>query len=78
MLYCQQVMKMKCLNQLCIYQEEDQCLLEEIELDSWGRCKNSIATILIDPSLKIRKKLSREQIENNAAVPYPFKTPPSK
>lgn len=53
-------------------------MLEEIELDSWGRCKNSIATILIDPSLKIRKKLSREQIENSAAVPYQFKTPPSK
>ena len=71
-------MKMKCHNQLCIYQEDNQCLLEEIELDSWGICTNSIGAILIDPSLKIRKQLLREQIENSAAVPYPLKTPPSK
>lgn len=53
-------------------------MLEEIELDSWGRCKNCVSTILIDPSLTIRKKLSRERIESNATIPYKFKTPPSK
>lgn len=66
---------MKCHNQLCIYQEEDQCILEEIEIDPWGHCKNRITTILIDPSLKQRKKLLRERIETNAAVPYKFKKP---
>ncbi len=64
---------MKCHNQLCIYQEEDQCMLEEIELDAWGRCENSIATILHRTALKEEKKALRNYIENRAAVSYKMK-----
>ena len=64
---------MKCHNQLCIYQEDDQCMLEEIEIDQWGRCIAGIATVILDGSLKAGKKMFREHIENPAAVPYKIK-----
>ena len=69
---------MKCHNQLCIYQEDGHCMLEEIELNAWGCCTNSIATIVVDPSLKQRKKVARERIELHAAIPYTMEPPPSK
>lgn len=69
---------MKCHNQLCIYQEDDQCILEEIELDSWGRCKNSIATVLHRSSLKAEKRALRNYVETRTATPYQLKNTPSK
>ena len=52
---------MECLNKLCIYQKNDKCMLDEIELDSSGICQMCIypdipPEILEQEKEKLRKK----------------------
>ena len=61
---------MKCHNQLCIYQENAQCMLEEIEINPWGRCDKAIATVVIEPYLQSSKETMRNHLETRAVVPY--------
>lgn len=54
---------MKCENEFCIYQENDECVLEEVSLDIIGQCTECIYVdlnkeVLISEKEKLRKRLS--------------------
>ena len=57
---------MKCQNDLCIYQTNGVCLLEEISIDNLGMCTDCIypnidEQILNDAKLKLLKKYEKER-----------------
>lgn len=55
-----EVITMRCENFFCIYNEEEKCLLDEIELDICGLCKSCIY-VNIDRSEIVKRK--KEQLE---------------
>ena len=42
MLYCNGVVNLECENEFCIYQENGNCILEDIKLDILGQCTDCI------------------------------------
>ncbi len=50
---------MNCENNLCIYQENDFCILDKVELDFQGQCKACIRIDIEDSDLK---KLKRKKV----------------
>ena len=55
---------LKCENHLCIYWEENQCLLEWICIDSQGHCQSCIqADIPEDLLAQAREKMRRQYEE---------------
>ncbi|WP_195985462.1 hypothetical protein [Clostridium sp. D33t1_170424_F3] len=51
---------LSCENHWCIYNEEHDCMLEEIELDRMGLCRNCILNI---PD-EMEEKLKDEALED--------------
>ena len=56
---------MVCLNEFCIYQKENNCLLDTVELDSNGHCQECIypnipPQILEYEKEKLRNKYKKE------------------
>ena len=49
---------MFCQNKLCIYWEEDECILDEVELDFQGKCTECIYIDIDDEDLKKYRKKS--------------------
>ena len=52
-------MKMLCENYFCLYYENEECMLDEIELDICGCCKSCIYVNI--PKSEINKR-KREQL----------------
>ncbi len=48
---------MTCLNQLCIYQKHDKCVLHTISIDSLGMCESCIQIELSKEELQMKKYL---------------------
>ena len=46
---------MKCENIFCVYQKNDECILEEIELDILGQCRECIYIDLPDDIINEQK-----------------------
>ncbi len=57
------VMEMKCENHFCIYENEGFCLLEYIELDIQGQCKECICVNIEEERLKALKKQGRIKLD---------------
>ena len=57
---------MKCENIFCVYQKNDECSLEEIELDILGQCRECIYIDLPDDIINEQKtkKLLSFNLEN--------------
>ena len=57
---------MKCENIFCVYQKNDECILEEIELDILGQCRECIYIDLPDDIINEQKtkKLLSFNLEN--------------
>lgn len=55
------MMHFSCENEFCIYQKEGHCVLDSIELDAKGNCRESI-TIEVEKNLLIslKEKLLKE------------------
>jgi len=53
---------MKCENGFCIYQENDECLLEEISLDILGQCTDCIYIDLEEKTLNQVKEYMRKRL----------------
>ena len=62
------VMKMKCENYLCIYEENGICLLSDIELDIQGQCKSCIYVDLTNNELGALKKAERMRLLLNESL----------
>ena len=54
---------MKCENKLCIFQENDECRNDKIEIDYRGNCKNMIFMRITQDSLNYNKFYSRMKLE---------------
>ena len=54
---------MKCENKLCIFQENEKCLKDEIEIDYRGNCKNMIFMRLSTDNLEFNKFYSRIKLD---------------
>ena len=63
---CFEVLKMKCENNLCIYQYKDKCLLDKINIDSLGMCTECIHPDIDEVILKQAKikHLKKYELEN--------------
>lgn len=46
---------MRCDNSLCIYEKEQHCLLENIDLDEFGCCRECIMVQWTDEELQEKK-----------------------
>lgn len=57
---------MKCANNYCIFQDENKCLKEEIELDSHGNCENMTFPCMPKDFLAFYKSDTRNKIKDNA------------
>ena len=57
---------MKCENIFCVYQKNDECILDEIELDILGQCRECIYIDLPDDIINEQKtkKLLLFNLEN--------------
>lgn len=53
---------MKCENCFCIYQEDNFCILESVELDNQGQCKECICLDLEEELLCDLKRRKRESL----------------
>ena len=51
---------MKCENLFCIYNEEDKCILDTIELDIQGKCLYCIYVDIEEGYLNFKKKKQLE------------------
>ncbi len=56
----------ECLKELCIYQKNDRCMLDNIELDMNGCCDSCICPMIPEEVLerekeKLRKRLDEEE-----------------
>ena len=56
---------MVCDNHFCIYQQEGECLLEEIQLDCTGVCTNSIYHTLNEDYLQQEKVKLLQKYQQN-------------
>lgn len=55
---------MTCENIFCVYQRNNQCVLEEINLDISGTCTDCIHVDIGEKTLKERKENQLRDIEN--------------
>ena len=55
---------MKCENFFCIYQENDECILDEISIDITGACGSCIYIDIPISDLNKYKTTLRNKIEN--------------
>lgn len=55
---------MKCDNKICIYQKNNMCTLEEIEIDWRGNCKRLIKARITEDILDFCKLYTNLMIEN--------------
>ena len=60
---------MKCDNYLCIYQSNEECLLNEIRIDAFGMCTECIypdfnEEILNEAKLKLLNKYEKDREED--------------
>ncbi len=55
------VMPVKCENNFCIYQKNESCLLEFVELDIQGQCKECIYINIENEMLEELKEQSRNK-----------------
>ena len=56
---------MVCLNEFCIYQKDNNCLLDTVELDSNGRCEECIYADIPPQILEYEKEKLREKYTFN-------------
>ncbi len=54
---------MECLNNFCIYQKDDECMLDEIELDTNGTCVSCIYPDIPPQILKYEKDKLRKRYD---------------
>ena len=55
---------MKCDNSFCVYQENDECILEEINIDTTGKCDSCIFINISDTDLYKYKNQLRNNLSN--------------
>ena len=55
---------MKCANKMCIYQKENICTLEKIEVDWRGNCKNWINARVMADTLNFCKLYTNLLVKN--------------
>ncbi len=55
---------MICENKFCLFQENAECLLDEIELDICGSCRTCIYVNFTDEELKKKKKAQIEKYKD--------------
>ena len=56
---------MECHLELCIYNEDYQCLLEKICIDATGMCNSCIYLVVPDEELKEKKAFQRDFLEKD-------------
>ena len=56
---------MKCENFLCVYENKGQCLLERVELDVVGLCKECVYIDIEDEALAIKKEQMRNKLNSD-------------
>ena len=56
---------MECLNNFCIYQKDDKCMLDEIELDINGSCTECIYPDIPTHILEYEKEKLRKKYETD-------------
>ena len=56
---------MECHLDLCIYNEEYQCLLESISIDETDMCRFCIYLVVPDEELKEKKAFQRDFLEKD-------------
>lgn len=54
---------MNCENYLCIYENDGECTLKEIELDIVGSCKECIYIDISDEYLQQKKKAMKDRLK---------------
>ncbi len=54
---------MECLNEFCIYQKNDKCILDEIEIDIGGNCQSCIYPDIPPQILEQEKEKLLKQFE---------------
>ncbi len=54
---------MKCDNKICIFQKNEECLRNAIEIDYRGNCKNMIFMRVTQDNLELNKFYSRVKLE---------------
>ncbi len=56
---------MNCENYLCIYENNGQCILDKIELDIVGLCKECIYIDISNKDLKTKKQEMKNRLKQN-------------
>lgn len=56
---------MECYYTICIYCEDDHCLLKTVSLDEGGRCQECIQVSIPEKVLEQMKSAMRKRLENN-------------
>ncbi len=56
---------MECLNYFCIYQKDDECMLDEIELDINGSCAECIYPDIPPQILECEKEKLRKKYKTD-------------
>ena len=54
---------MECLNEFCIYQKDDKCILDEIEIGTSGICQSCIYPNIPPEILEQEKEKLRKRYE---------------
>ncbi len=60
-----QVLKMECLNNFCIYEKDNKCMLDTIELDTNGSCMSCIYRNIPPQILEYEKEKLRKRYETD-------------
>lgn len=61
------MMKIYCENRLCIYWEENACILSGVSMDSLGMCEECILVSLEDEELDKKRKQLRQKFSSGPA-----------
>ncbi len=56
---------MYCENELCIYQEDNECILNEIEIDYAGMCRSCLTVSIPETQLTEMKRAERESLDED-------------
>ncbi|MCL2842332.1 MAG: hypothetical protein FWE28_02540 [Oscillospiraceae bacterium] len=64
---------MKCRLNYCIYNRDNTCLIEEVQLDELGMCQECMIVSLPEQELNMRKEQQLQDISNRDA--YTHKSP---
>ena len=59
---------MNCLKELCIYQKDDKCMLDSIELDNNGCCESCIFVNIPSNLLEYEKENLRRRLEGKDII----------